>query len=62
VVDALWTAVTRHRFLDAVREDTITASAFDRWLRQDALFVGDLLTFQARLLPHEAAFWDMASA
>ena len=25
-------------------------SAFDRWLVQDALFVGDLLTFQARLL------------
>jgi len=33
-----------------VREGTITDSAFDRWLGQDALFVGDLLTFQARLL------------
>ena len=31
-------------------EGTITDSAFDRWLGQDALFVGDLLTFQARLL------------
>jgi thiaminase/transcriptional activator TenA len=37
-------------FLDAVREGTITDLAFDRWLGQDAVFVGDLLTFQARLL------------
>jgi thiaminase/transcriptional activator TenA len=50
VLDSLWTAATRHPFLDAVREGTITDSAFDRWLVQDALFVGDLLTFQARLL------------
>jgi formylaminopyrimidine deformylase / aminopyrimidine aminohydrolase len=50
VLDRLWTAATRHPFLDAVREGTITDSAFDRWLVQDALFVGDLLTFQARLL------------
>ena len=27
-----------------MREGTITDSAFDRWLVQDALFVGDLLT------------------
>ena len=33
-----------------MRDGTITESAFDRWLVQDALFVGDLLTFQARLL------------
>jgi thiaminase/transcriptional activator TenA len=50
VLDSLWTAATRHPFLDAVREGTITDSEFDRWLVQDALFVGDLLTFQARLL------------
>jgi thiaminase len=50
VLDPLWTAATRHPFLDAVREGTITDLAFDRWLGQDALFVGDLLTFQARLL------------
>ncbi len=50
VLDRLWTAATRHPFLDAVREGTITDSAFDRWLGQDALFIGDLLTFQARLL------------
>jgi formylaminopyrimidine deformylase / aminopyrimidine aminohydrolase len=46
----LWTAATRHPFLDAVRDGTITDSAFDRWLCQDALFVADLLVFQARLL------------
>ena len=50
VHESLWAAATRHPFLDAVREGTITDAAFDRWLVQDALFVGDLLTFQARLL------------
>jgi thiaminase len=50
VLDSLWTAATRHPFLDAVRDGTISDSAFDRWLVQDALFVTDLLTFQARLL------------
>jgi len=50
VHDELWTAATRHPFLDAVREGTITDAAFDRWLVQDAIFVADLLTFQARLL------------
>jgi thiaminase len=50
VLDALWAAATRHRFLDAVREGTISDLAFDQWLGQDALFVADLLTFQARLL------------
>ena len=29
---------------------TVSDPVFDRWLVQDALFVGDLLTFQARLL------------
>jgi thiaminase/transcriptional activator TenA len=32
VLDRLWTAATRHPFLDAVREGTITDLAFDRWL------------------------------
>ena len=50
VVDALWTAATRHPFLDAVRDGTIADVAFNRWLGQDAVFVADLLTFQARLL------------
>lgn len=55
--DSLWAAASRHPFLDAVREGTITDSAFDRWLVQDAFFVADLLVFQARLLaraPREA--------
>lgn len=50
VLDELWTAATRHRFLDQVREGTLEDSDFDRWLVQDALFIADLLTFQARLL------------
>jgi thiaminase len=50
VLAPLWTAATRHPFLDAVRDGTIPDTAFDRWLVQDALFVGDLLAFQARLL------------
>ena len=50
VHDSLWATATRHPFLDAVRDGTITNSAFGRWLAQDALFVADLLTFQARLL------------
>ncbi|HEU0103154.1 MAG TPA: TenA family transcriptional regulator [Mycobacteriales bacterium] len=45
-----WDRATRHPFLDAVREGTIAPSAFDTWLAQDALFVADLLAFQARLL------------
>ena len=56
--DSAWTAATRHAFLDAVREGTIADAAFDRWLAQDALFVADLLAFQARLLaraPRRAA-------
>ena len=37
-------------FLDGVRDGTLPPAAFDRWLAQDALFVADLLRFQARLL------------
>jgi len=50
VSDELWESATRHPFLGAVRDGSITDEAFDRWLCQDALFVADLLTFQARLL------------
>jgi thiaminase/transcriptional activator TenA len=50
VLDALWKAATQHPFLDAVRDGTVGDADFDRWLAQDALFVADLLTFQARLL------------
>jgi formylaminopyrimidine deformylase / aminopyrimidine aminohydrolase len=49
-MDELWAAATRHRFLDAVRDGTIPDRDFNRWLVQDALFVSDLLAFQARLL------------
>jgi thiaminase len=45
-----WRRATRHPFLDAVRDGTVPASAFDTWLVQDAHFVTDLLAFQARLL------------
>ncbi len=47
---ALWTAATRAPFLDGVRDGSLPVAAFDTWLAQDALFVADLLTFQARLL------------
>jgi thiaminase/transcriptional activator TenA len=45
-----WAAATRHPFLDGVREGTLPPGALDTWLAQDALFVADLLVFQARLL------------
>ena len=52
-----WAAATRHPFLAAVRDGTLPDPALDTWLAQDALFVADLLAFQARLLaraPREA--------
>ncbi|SFP69450.1 thiaminase (transcriptional activator TenA) [Geodermatophilus dictyosporus] len=45
-----WRRATRAPFLDAVRDGTLPAGAFDTWLVQDAHFVADLLRFQARLL------------
>jgi thiaminase/transcriptional activator TenA len=45
-----WGRATRSPFLDAVRDGTLPAAAFDTWLVQDAHFLGDLLHFQARLL------------
>ena len=45
-----WARATRHPFLAAVRDGTLPGGAFDTWLVQDALFVADLLAFQARLL------------
>ena len=45
-----WSAATRHRFLDGVRDGSLPVAAFDTWLTQDALFVADLLAFQSRLL------------
>jgi thiaminase/transcriptional activator TenA len=49
-----WRAATRHAFLDAVRDGSLPAEAFDRWLAQDYLFVGDLLVFQRRLAARTA--------
>jgi formylaminopyrimidine deformylase / aminopyrimidine aminohydrolase len=43
-----WGAATRHPFLRAVGEGT--ATTFGVWLAQDALFVADLVVFQARLV------------
>ena len=47
---ARWRAATSHPFLEAVREGTLPAAAFATWLAQDAIFVADLLAFQARLV------------
>ncbi|MDQ4127961.1 MAG: TenA family transcriptional regulator [Actinomycetota bacterium] len=47
---AAWTEATWHPFLEAVREGSFPAGAFEAWLAQDYLFVGDALVFQARLL------------
>ncbi len=46
----VWQEATRHPFLEAVREGTFPAGAFEIWLAQDYLFVDDALVFQARLL------------
>ena len=46
----LWTSATSHPFLDGVRDGSLPVEALDTWLAQDALFVADLLAFQARLL------------
>lgn len=43
-----WEAATRHPFLRAVGDGSSTA--FGVWLAQDALFVADLVAFQARLV------------
>src|SRR5690348_3976451 len=45
-----WRAATSHPFLDGVRVGTLAPAAFATWLEQDYHFVGDLLSFQARLL------------
>src|SRR5258708_6460102 len=45
-----WAQAAQHPFLRAVRDGTLPASTFTAWLGQDYVFVGDLLTFQARLL------------
>ena len=47
---SLWTAATRSPFLDGVRDGSLPVEALATWLAQDALFIADLLPFQARLL------------
>jgi len=47
---AAWSHATRHAFLEAVRDGTVTETAFEAWLVQDYRFVSDLLAFQGRLL------------
>lgn len=49
-----WRAATRHAFLDATRDGTLPVEAFNTWLVQDYLFVGDLLVFQRRLASRTA--------
>ena len=46
----VWKGATRHPFLEAVREGSFPAGAFEAWLAQDYLFVRDALVFQALLL------------
>lgn len=46
----LWAAATRSPFLDGVHDGTLPSAALHAWLAQDALFVADLLAFQARLV------------
>lgn len=45
-----WRAATIHPFLEGVHSGHLPDGAFAAWLQQDHLFVGDLLSFQARLL------------
>jgi thiaminase/transcriptional activator TenA len=45
-----WRAAVDHPFLRGVREGSLPPGAFGAWLRQDHVFVADLLGFQARLL------------
>jgi len=45
-----WHGATHHPFLDAVHAGSLPRDVFAAWLAQDYLFVGDLLSFQARLL------------
>jgi thiaminase/transcriptional activator TenA len=45
-----WDRAIRHPFLDGVRTGSLDPTAFDTWLAQDALFITDLLAFQARLV------------
>jgi len=52
---ARWWAATHHPFLDGARAGSLPASAFDRWLEQDRLFVETLARAWARLLTEAPA-------
>lgn len=45
-----WQMATRHKFLDAARDGTLSPRIFGTWLIQDFLFVADEITSQAELL------------
>lgn len=45
-----WRAAIDHPFLAGIRDGSLPEGVFAVWLQQDHLFVGDLLSFQARLL------------
>jgi thiaminase/transcriptional activator TenA len=45
---ALWERATKHPFLQGVGSGR--TDSFEVWLRQDALFVSDLIEFQSRLV------------
>jgi len=45
-----WRNATHHPFLEATRDGSLPQAAFRTWLKQDYLFVTDLMRFQARLL------------
>lgn len=47
---AAWRGAAQHPFLGAVREGALPLGTFEAWLRQDYLFVADLLGFQSWLL------------
>jgi thiaminase/transcriptional activator TenA len=46
---AAWEAATVHQFLAGVRDGSVPADAFDRWLAQDYLFAQALLRAQSRI-------------
>ena len=46
---AAWEAATVHQFLAGVRDGSVPADAFDRWLAQDYLFAQALLRAQTRV-------------
>ena len=52
ILDAgpLWHEATTSEFLSGAGDGTLPAEAFARWLTQDYLFAGRLLTFQSVLL------------